>query len=457
LNRVSQDPAYTRLKEFLIASTGLAFYADRDEPLTALIAERLSFLGLRGCSSYSAFLSYGAAGSAEMDVLIARLTIGETYFFRDQEQFAAIRDVILPDILERKRLSRQLLIWSAGCATGAEPYSLAILLARKLGDQIESWKISIHATDLNRTFLTQAAAGRFRPAALRSTSAQMKRECFSQEGLAWAIQPRYKEWIAFHQMNLMESDFSASFPAGTHFDLIVCRNVMIYFSREVNGRLIGQFHQALGEGGWLVPGASECNLDCLSIFRTVDAAGSRLFQKMALERRPPDAEKARPRPVAAPRPLTEPRAEAPARLDPVPPVPAGMEGLRELADRGDWQGAAEYGRRLLVQNGLNAEVYFYHALIFEKLGIVDEPARSLRQAIYLDRNFALAHYHLGLALKRDGQERAAERSFGNVLKTLDGLPDLAMVTAGPGITVTGLKELARMHLDGANRAGASRV
>ena len=110
MNLVFQDPGYSQLKDHLIESTGLAFYADRDEPLTTLVAERLAVLGLRSCSSYAEFLAYGETGCAEMDVLIAQLTIGETYFFRDQEQFAAIRDVILPDILARKCRSRQLLM-----------------------------------------------------------------------------------------------------------------------------------------------------------------------------------------------------------------------------------------------------------------------------------------------------------------------------------------------------------
>jgi chemotaxis protein methyltransferase CheR len=446
LNRVLQDPGYNQLKDHLIEATGLSFYTDRDEPLTKLVAERLAVLGLRNCSSYAEFLAYGETGCAEMDILIAQLTIGETYFFRDEEQFAAIRDVILPDILARKRHSRQLLIWSAGCATGAEPYSLAILLARALGDRIGGWQIDIHATDLNRGFLMQAEEGKFRPGALRSTSDAVKRECFVKDGLAWAIHPRYKQWISFHQMNLMDSDFSTSFPAGTRFDLILCRNVMIYFSREINNRLIGQFHQALGDGGWLVVGAAESNMDNLKIFHGVKAAGTRLFQKMPLLSGPLDAAReAAPEPrskvtVAAP----APSGESPA--DPLLVVPADLDGLRQLADHGDWQGAAEYGKQLLSQNGLNAEVHFYHALIFEKLGIVDEPEISLRHAIYLDRKFALAHYHLGLALKRGGQAAAAARCFGNVLKVLAGLPDVAIVTAGPGVTVTGLKELAKMHL-----------
>jgi chemotaxis protein methyltransferase CheR len=450
VKRVLGDRGYLRLKKHLIESTGLDFYADRDEPLAKLIAERLAVVGLGNCSSYTEFLAQGETGRAEMDVLIAQLTIGETYFFRDEEQFAAIHDVILPDILARKRGSKQLLIWSAGCATGAEPYSLAILLERELGEGISGWQINIHATDLNRGFLRQAAAGNFRAGALRSTSDAVKRECFVPEGLTWSIQSRYKKWISFHQMNLMDNEFSTSFPAGAQFDLILCRNVMIYFSREVNGRLIGQFHQALGAGGWLVVGAAESNMDNLKIFRGVNAAGTRLFQKTPLlsgllEIAPEAAPDGDPEPQSR----SAPAASAPSRVSPAgaPPVaPADLDGLRELADHGDWQRAAEYGKELLTRNGLNAEVHFYHALIFEQLGIAAEPELSLRHAIYLDRKFALAHYHLGLTLKRGGQTAAAERSFGNVLKVLAGMPDLATVTAGAGVTVTGLKELARMHL-----------
>lgn len=284
MNHVLQDPAFNRLKNRLIAETGLAFYAERDESLARLIGERLSALGVRGCSSYAKFLSHGEAGRMEMDVLIARITIGETYFFRDEEQFAAIRDIVLPDILERKRSSRQLSIWSAGCATGAEPYSLAILLARELANRIAGWKVGIYATDLNRSFLTRAAEGKFRAAALRSTSDELKRECFSKEGLTWTIHPRYKKWVSFHQMNLVDNPPSRPWPAGAEFDLILCRNVMIYFSPETNRRLIGRFHQSLEQGGWLVVGASECGLDNLKVFRVVEATGARVFQRGSFRR-----------------------------------------------------------------------------------------------------------------------------------------------------------------------------
>jgi chemotaxis protein methyltransferase CheR len=199
LTSISGDPAYVRLKDQLLAATGLFFYSDRDELLADLIDSRLAHLGIPHCSSYLTFLA-GDEGGAEMDLLISQLTIGETYFFRDEAQFAALRDIILPDILGRKQASKQLRIWSAGCATGAEPYSLAILLARELTAHIQGWNIRIYASDLNRQFLAQAATGKFQAWALRSMSEQMKRECFMNEGRIWTIHPRYRRWISFHSI-----------------------------------------------------------------------------------------------------------------------------------------------------------------------------------------------------------------------------------------------------------------
>ena len=450
---VSQDPCYASLKEHLIATTGLAFYTDRDERLTELIAGRLSALGLPDCSSYTKFLTSRQQGRAEMDVLIARLTIGETYFFRDEAQFAAIRTVILPDILERNKSSKRLRIWSAGCATGAEPYSLAILLARDFADRIAGWQIGIDATDLNRGYLAQAAEGKFRAWAIRSTSDEVKRECFSRDGLVWTIHPRYKQWISFQQMNLVASEFTTPWSDGALFDLILCRNVMIYFTPEVNGRLIGQLHNSLADDGWLVVGASEHGLDSYQAFRTSDVTNARIYQKLpparvALEEKPLEMA---PIPLALPQPAGSRTNQPPIQPDPIAepiaePGRVDLEGLRQLADRGDWQGAAEYGQTLLSRDGLNPQIHFYQALIFENLGKAAEAQRWLRQAIYLNRNFALAHYELGLALERERQMPAAARSFGNVLKVLGSTPDDAIVMAGSGLTATGLKELARTHL-----------
>ena len=440
---IQGDPGYQELKNRLIASTGLAFYLERDKELTEAIGQRLADLRLAGCTAYSDFLSNGVQGEKEMDRLIAKLTIGETSFFRDQGQFDAIRDRVLPDILNRKH-DRKLRIWSAGCATGAEPYSLAILLAQ-MAEQIAGWETCILATDLNRDFLARAAEGKFRAWALRSTSEAVQRECFSRDGLTWTIRPEYKRSISFRHMNLIDGDFEALRDEVGPFDLILCRNVMIYFSPEANRLIVDNFHQSLVDCGWLIVGAAEHNLQNYKSFVNVSESGLTLYQK----------EQSKDVPIKPPKPETQRFAPTlpRRRMPPVVEVPAepdrtAMDELVQLADCADWQGASEHGRLMLTRERLNPEFHFYQALIFENLAKVEEAERSLRQALYLDRNFALAHYHLGLALKRDGKVPASGRSFANVLRSLAGLPDNLVLRAGRGVTAIRLKELARMQLGG---------
>jgi chemotaxis protein methyltransferase CheR len=134
-SRLIQDPAYGLLKGFVIESTGLAYYVDKDEDLAGRIERRMSKRRAQDCAAYLRLLKDGHDGEAELDALIAELTIGETYFLRHRELFDALRDLVLPDLIERNRHTRRLRIWSAGCATGPEPYSVAILLRRELGRQ----------------------------------------------------------------------------------------------------------------------------------------------------------------------------------------------------------------------------------------------------------------------------------------------------------------------------------
>ena len=121
----------------------------------------MSARGLSDGHAYLDLLLDGASGEVELDGLITELTIGETFFFRHKEIFDALRDVVLPDVLRRNQQSRRLRIWSAGCSTGAEPYSVSILLKRELGKELAGWEVHIVGTDINRDFLARAREGRF--------------------------------------------------------------------------------------------------------------------------------------------------------------------------------------------------------------------------------------------------------------------------------------------------------
>jgi chemotaxis protein methyltransferase CheR len=210
---------------------------------------------------------------------------------------------------------------------------------------------------------------------------------------------------------------------------------MIYFAPKACRHLIGRLHRSLGDGGWLVVGATESSEENFRAFRTVNVAGASVHQKAAPERR------------AHPQSQTKTAPAEPLPMVAGAPDAADEEGLRRLADRGDWQSAAEYVKKLPEGDRLNPAIHFYRALIFENLGIADEAERWLRQAIYLDRGFAMAHYHLGLRLKKDGQPNLAARSFRNVVSVLAGRPGDETVPAGDGVTAARMTELARMNLE----------
>ncbi len=240
-----EDLGHSRLKEFVLERTGLMYYANRDEDLAMRVQRRLATLGLRDCASYLQLLQNGQAGDAEFDSLVSELTIGETHFFRHRELFDALRDVILPDLIARKAHARRLRVWSAGCATGPEPYSLSILLKRDLAHLTAGWEISILARTSTANSWEGRGAGRFDDWAFRGCSEDFRRECFDQSGDGWIIKPIYRQPVSFQYHNLVRHPFPSLLHNLAAFDLILCRNVMIYFAGETMRRLIGQFEQCL--------------------------------------------------------------------------------------------------------------------------------------------------------------------------------------------------------------------
>lgn len=430
--RIISDPGYPGLKQHVIENTGLSYYADKDQDLAGRIARRLEARGVQDCTSYRRILD-----EQEMDALIGELTIGETYFYRQPEHFEALRRIVFPDLIERNRSSRRLRIWSAGCATGAEPYSVALLLRLELADMILGWDITILGTDINREFLARASEARFDNWAFRAGPKDLKTRCFQPEGKRWVLRPENKAWVSFQRHNLVKD------PCPWQFDLILCRNVMIYFSPEVFGATVERLYDCLTEGGWLLVGHAELNAEAFKAFRTVSLSGVTLYQK------------SEPLPAAAVEPL--PAASAPVRPPAAKPrkirlrlkdrAGVTMEEVRSLADRGQWQHAASRCRRLIERDSLNGAAYFILGLILEHTGSAEEAELALRRAIYLDRSFVLPHYHLGLLLQRNRDLKQAGRAFENVIEILKRRPGEEALEHGDGITAGQLKELARMHLE----------
>jgi chemotaxis protein methyltransferase CheR len=465
------DPGYRRLKDYVVALTGLAYYADKDDDLCSRIARRLAELGLQDCDAYLNLLRDGTHGETERDKLIEQLTIGETFFFRHQELFAALRDTVLPDAIARNSAHRRLRIWSAGCSVGAEAYSLSILLKRDLAPLVKGWEITILGTDINREFLARARQGRYETWAFRSVPDEVKRACFSPCGAAWQLAPQFQDGVSFQYHNLVDHPFPSLVQNLFAFDVILCRNVMIYFSQEIIRHLIGRFHDSLVDGGWLLVGHAEPNVETFRAFRTVNATGAVLYQK---------ARNTAPQPLYTP-PNFQPLPSAPKPAPSVPWIPPAItevrpprtarppisqpssavrvataatspfDEIRALADQGQLEQALRCCEKLLTSHKLNAAAHFYHGLILEQMGLHAETEQALRRAIYLDRRYVLAHYYLGLTLQRQGQFQRAERSFRNVLSLLSAMDHQQPLSDADNLTVGDLESLTNMHLEALSR------
>jgi len=448
------DPLYRRLKEQLVASTGLAYYEDKDAQLAQRIGGRLSQLGLSDCTSYLDVLSNPLHGPAELDALIAGIAIGETYFFRHREHFDALRDVVLPDLMARHRHDCCLRFWSAGCADGPEPYSLAILQKREMADRLRGWQVAILGTDINRHSLARAHRGEFEEWALRSTPQEVRRDCFRQEGTRWSLLPEYREGVSFQYHNLVEHPFPSLVNNLAAFDLIVCRNVMIYFTSDRMRKMILQFYDCLAPGGWLLVGPAEPNMSCFKSFRTVNAPGVTLYQKPD---QPFSALEANELPANMPAfSFDSPGGNLPAGLPPqreeVPELEYGLAEVRRYADRGAWEDAARcceglLKKELLKKDKANSRVHFYHGLVLDQMQRGIEAERSLRRSVELDRRSVLPHYYLGLLLRSRGRPAHAARSFEHVLELLSGRGDAEIFADADGITAAELRKLVTVHIE----------
>ena len=247
---------------------------------------------------------------AAFAALIADLTVGETYFLREASQIDILRRLVLPDLVQRKGRA-QLRLWSAGCASGEEAYSLAILL-EQLGIDNPA---TIVGTDISEAALTRARTADYGTWSLRGVAANVVAQCFLRRGDRYVLADRLRRQVTFGTLNLAAPDYLAAMPVLTDMDLILCRNVLIYFATEAVEAIAGKLHDVLGPGGWLVTGPSDPPLWSHAPFETVVTAGGVFYRrrlgpqapKPVLPSKPPSFETAlRPGPTAEPARLPPP-------------------------------------------------------------------------------------------------------------------------------------------------------
>ncbi len=521
---------YLRFRDLVLERSGLHFPDKKRTDLEAGVLKALNASPLAQNGAYSLDDYYSLlrdktnpTGLTEMDRLIRALTIGETHFFRDQAQFDALATRILPTIINRKRASAeavgigiqpQLRLWSAGCATGEEAYSLAILLKELLPD-LDNWRILILATDINTDALERARQAIYSDWSFRETRAKALRSHYfiPGTGLSPAGTRRYRlrsdirKMVTFANLNLIEDDFPNVATNTVSIDLIICRNVTIYFTEEITQRVINRFYNSLVDGGWLMVGHSEPSLLTYRAFQAHTFPDTMFYQKTGQPAAwPADWEQLatvmtankpnglghtplnQPAPPDLPLPPLPP---TPSILPPLPPpqpkpVPAAVpsadsfqqaqalvqkgqmtEAITALqqkleqwpdfapahsllglvyANQGRWNEARHWCHSALKLDSLLAEAYFVLGLVTQQENDFEAAIDMFKKAIYIDRNAPLYHFHLGMVYRRQSQTELAQRAFNNVIRMLEKwLPETIIPDSG-GLTAKHLLAITRRLL-----------
>lgn len=383
------------------------------------------------------------------------LTIGETYFFRNQAHFNALRHEILPQLIARKRELNQrwLRIWSAGCATGEEIYSLAILIRELLPDY-RDWLIYLIGTDLNESYLEQARQGGYRINSFRSeTPENLRQQWFTQQGNTYKLDASIRNMVIFQPLNLVADTYPTPDATLQSMDIILCQNVTIYFEREVTERVQSHLIDTLAEDGWLILGHSE------PLFVKSPHLGLRNFPNAVLFKR---QQPARVQPVVAePKPPKQTYSKTPVRserkrtTDALPSSKRIQEThqaeeicrrAQQAADNQRWDEAHSLLDKLLNLHPLHEYGHYLRALIYMEQGNFAKALSALRQALYCNTNFILARYTMGELYTRMGHPTHAVREWQMTQHLLTHLEPESLIPHSADLSVDMLNGLLEMYL-----------
>lgn len=470
--------ALEQLSALLLERAGLRITPDGYYGLRLALQARMPALGLADAAEYVRRLRQ-LAGETELRALLPLVTVGKTEFFRDARQFQSFGEQVLPALLEAGRTeARRVKLWSAGCATGEEPYSLA-MVAVEQGASAET--VSIWATDLNPVATETAAKGVYPSRRLVGVSEERIRRFFFEAHGSYEVVPLVRDLVRFEPHNLAAPVWP-QVQAGS-LDVIFCRNVIIYFDQPTIVGVMERFYEALRPGGWLFLGYSESLFKIGTRFEMVEVGGTFAYQRPAVEghkrptvhparpfgsssahRSPTDVEtvlreireeRARRPSLRSSAPAPTPRPSAPRSTDlglferhqtPVERLakvigcieegdfPRALRMARRLTDdepddlaarltlgnvqalMGNVDEARETYQAALSREPLCVEARLYLALAAMQANQIEEARAELTRALFLEPTLAIGHYLLGQVNERRGDLEGARRAYRNALQ-----------------------------------------
>jgi chemotaxis protein methyltransferase CheR len=458
------DDEFTVLAALLDATAGLVFDESRRDSLTFCVAERMEATGTPDASSYITLLA-SSEGARERQFLLDEVTIPETHFFRNPPQVRALRRYVLPELLRQASATKRLRVWSAGCSTGEEAYTVAILIRELLGSTVD-WDIKVFATDVSNRALSAARQAHYAERAFVMTEPLDLARWFVMDTTtaSWVVRDEVRQLVEFRHHNLVTEPLP--FEPG-EVDLTLCRNVTIYFDRDTTRGLMRRLHSGLRDGGYLFLGHAETLWQISDDFALVSLGDAFVYRRLDDEPageerrwvlpdrrteddlRPTRANRRRgaadrrdragaatsglPRPPVTAEPVVRAGAAEPAvragsatsspgvveqidaadlvdeheLLEPLDP----LDAVRSALETGRYDEAADVAAEVAAATPLRADAHYLHGVALTNLGRDGEGLVVLRKAVYLDPEHGLAHFMLAGALERLGEPIAASRSY----------------------------------------------
>jgi chemotaxis protein methyltransferase CheR len=476
-----------KFSKLLLDHYGLFFSENRHTELELGIRRAFAASTCADLDEFFLLVQDPISGIVELDSLANAVTVKESHFFRDEAQFNALYTHVLPKIIEKKRTSRTLRIWSAGCACGEEPYSIAILLHELLPD-LQDWSITLLGSDINTQSLEQARKGIYNNWSFREERAKnLLPKYFKQTSNHFQLIPEICQMVSYAKLNLAEPCYPSYETNTMLMDLILCRNVTIYFTEDVTRWVVDRFYDSLVDGGWLAVGHSEPSIEIYKRYRARNIENAFLYQRV------PQTGTLRWPLSPTPSPIPPPPVVAvPKQTGLLPPLPAdnpalydekasttpqqenlieraqamldsgySQEAIKILlkvvksnprdkescillgqtyANLGQWEEAISWCRRAVDLDKLAIDAYYTLALVLQHQGKLDQAIEVMKRVVYIDHTSILGHYGLANLLKDCGLLPQAQKSLDNALRLVRNLPAEEVIAGSNGITAGRLRD-----------------
>lgn len=417
-------------RKFINESSGFNLTKKNDSTIKVSILERLEEKKFENELQYYRYLKFHPLRDEEFKELITLITINETAFFRSAPHFLALREFVVPEIVKAKGNEKIINVWSAGCSTGEEAYSLAITL-KEFSKLPPGWKINILATDIDKAALDKAAAGKYSARSLRLVSSGDLVRFFKKiDNNDYEICKEIKDMVKFEYFNLAK--FPYPLPSSGSWDLIFCRNVIIYFDNITKAKVLSRFYNSLNYGGFLFLGFSETIRNLNDDFTMLSLADCYLYRKdlktckKKMEVKVIEEEKEDLNLAGAGCSELYNKAleyfykenfkeayglcEQALKIKPDYKEAIFLKG-RVLSDMGKLEEAVGAFAAYLEKDELSAPAYFFLGVIYQKLDMEEAALEAFKKSIYVDKDFAISSYKLAEAYEKMGDFKKALREY----------------------------------------------